>query len=892
MSGVRNLRLEVILQAIDRATRPIRAVMQSNKGLAAAVKESRDRLKELNAQQGKIDAFRQLTRDAKETGDKLAAARQKVRELAASMAASGAPTQQMARQMQRAEIAVERLTQANKKKIEAAKAAKAALEAAGVSTNRLAGHESQLRGEISASTRALQQQEARLARANRQQQQMNAARAQYARGMATRDKMAGAGASMMGAGAAAGAAVLAPVREFAQAEDSATQLKVAMMGAGGVVKKEFSDINALAEKLGNQLPGTTSDFQDMMKVLIQKGLDAKVVLGGAGEATAKLAVLTNIGFAESADAISVFQDAMQVADKDMVAAADQMQRLYNVGMKVSDIQEGFKAMGPALAYMRKGGIDAVKAISPLLAITDAAGMDAGSAGNAFNKIIRGSVDKKKVDKANTVLKDQGVKLNFVDAKGNFAGVDNMVNQIMKIQGLTDQKRKTVIETIFGSDKEVAEALNALGKAGNPGIEAMRKKLADQASLQERVNAQLSTLKNLWDAATGTFTNAMVRFGEAIAPEVKMLTEWIGNLAEQLGTWAKENPDLANGLMKVVGVLAIVLTAMGALTLAAAAVFGPMLIAKAGFAMFAATLGGGAGMVGVLANGFNLLMRVFGLVGGALFKLMGVLRLLFAVMMANPAIAIVAVLAGAAIYIWQNWATLGPKFMAMWNSIKAGAAAVWSSVQAQAMAVGQALVAFFMNWTLPGLIYSKWDSILAWMTNLPTRFLAIGGQIIDGMMAGIDGKWEALKAKIASIADSLTGTIKSALGIHSPSRVFAALGGYTMAGLDQGLTDGQQGPLSTVMGMAKQLTAAGTGIALGVGSAVAGGVSIDQRAPIAAPAAAAGSGAAGGASSTNIFQIYQQPGQSSQELAREIEKIMDARERRQAAGKRSRLGDSD
>ncbi|MFU1925356.1 thiamine pyrophosphate-dependent enzyme, partial [Klebsiella pneumoniae] len=32
------------------------------------------------------------------------------------------------------------------------------------------------------------------------------------------------------------------------------------------------------------------------------------------------------------------------------------------------------------------------------------------------------------------------------------------------------------------------------------------------------------------------------------------------------------------------------------------------------------------------------------------------------------------------------------------------------------------------------------------------------------------------------------------GIHSPSRVFADLGGFTMAGLAQGLGAGQAGPL--------------------------------------------------------------------------------------------------
>ena len=281
---------------------------------------------------------------------------------------------------------------------------------------------------------------------------------------------------------------------------------------------------------------------------------------------------------------------MGVADSDMVSAADQMQRLYNVGMKITDIQEGFKAMGPSLAYVRKTGIDAVKELAPLLAITDAAGMDAGSAGNAYNKIIRGSVDAKKVAKANAELEGTGVKFNFVDNKGNFAGINHMIDELMKIQNLSDQKRKAVVEKIFGTDKEVAEALNAMMKSGNAGIAQMREKLAKQASLQERIGAQLGTLKNLWDAAGGAFTGFLVKLGEAIAPQVKSLTEWISNVSDGLRKWAAENPRLSGTLMTLAGGLAIVLALGGALMVALATLMGPMLIVNAGFGMLAAGSG--------------------------------------------------------------------------------------------------------------------------------------------------------------------------------------------------------------------------------------------------------------------------------------------------------------
>lgn len=67
-------------------------------------------------------------------------------------------------------------------------------------------------------------------------------------------------------------------------------LKVAMMDANGEVGKSFQDINKLAIGPGNQLPGTTADFQNMMQMLVRQGIPAENILGGVGKATAYLAV--------------------------------------------------------------------------------------------------------------------------------------------------------------------------------------------------------------------------------------------------------------------------------------------------------------------------------------------------------------------------------------------------------------------------------------------------------------------------------------------------------------------------------------------------------------------------------------------------------------------------
>lgn len=79
MSTPRNLRLEVVLQAVDRVTRPFRAIMGSSSDLAKAVKATRDQLKDLNRAQANIDSFRKLSKDAAITENQLGATQARVK---------------------------------------------------------------------------------------------------------------------------------------------------------------------------------------------------------------------------------------------------------------------------------------------------------------------------------------------------------------------------------------------------------------------------------------------------------------------------------------------------------------------------------------------------------------------------------------------------------------------------------------------------------------------------------------------------------------------------------------------------------------------------------------------------------------------------------------------
>ena len=75
MALSKNLRLEVILAATDKLTGPLKKAMAGSKGLAAAVRASQTGLKDLQGQQQRLTAFRDLSRETKDTAIKLKAAR-------------------------------------------------------------------------------------------------------------------------------------------------------------------------------------------------------------------------------------------------------------------------------------------------------------------------------------------------------------------------------------------------------------------------------------------------------------------------------------------------------------------------------------------------------------------------------------------------------------------------------------------------------------------------------------------------------------------------------------------------------------------------------------------------------------------------------------------------
>ncbi|NCH69224.1 phage tail tape measure protein [Cronobacter sakazakii] len=361
---------------------------------------------------------------------------------------------------------------------------------------------------------------------------------------------AGQGGMAMAGGLAAG--LTSSLVAFAKQEDAATGLKVAMMDAGGQVGEAFGKINDLAVRLGNKLPGTTADFQNMMQMLVRQGIPAENILSGVGEASAYLAVQLKKTPEAAAEFAAKMQDATGTASADMMGLFDTIQKAFYLGVDDSNMLSFFTKTSSVIRMVNKDGLTAAKNLAPIAVMMDQMGMEGEAAGNALRKVLQAGLNVKNVKAVNKIFKKQklGIELDFTDGNGSFGGLNKLFSQLQQLRKLNDVKRTGALKALFGDDAETLQVVNALIDKGKEGYDQILQKMEKQASLNKRVDAQLGTLANLWDALTGTAVNGLAAIGGAFSDDAKKLVNWLGDISERFTEFATKNPRVIRGAFGV------------------------------------------------------------------------------------------------------------------------------------------------------------------------------------------------------------------------------------------------------------------------------------------------------------------------------------------------------
>ncbi|PHM35624.1 phage tail tape measure protein [Xenorhabdus mauleonii] len=473
-----------------------------------------------------------------------------------------------------------------------------------------------------------------------------------------------------------------------------------------------------------------------------------------------------------------------------------------------------------------------------------------------------------------------------------------------------------MKNIFGveSSSAILELLDKQGQIDpDKRIDAYIKKIHEQddtarlvaKAKADNMDGDIKNLRSAWEEVGITLY-------DAVNEPLRAIFQKATDIMRTIGEWAKANPELTKKLSLIAIGLGVVLTAFGGLTLALAALLGPLAIVRLSLSVLGIK---GAGSILGLGKAFT-----------AVGKVLSWLKVL---MMTHPILVIISLIAIGAYLIWKNWDKLGPWFKKLWDSIALWVSTAWQSIKQKILNKWEEIkLSIATKWdAIKKYIADKWTEIVEDTKKLPEKFKKFGTDIIEKLIAGIKAKWKEFKQSVSEMGtqfkDAITPEfmkeqkknphVQQALESYrnasggNPFANFAGAhdsGGYIPAG-KWGLV-GEVGP-ELINGPA-QVTSRRQTAALATMAAAAlsmGSLSpaAAQQAPLHPYSLPAAQYHSAGVTVINhppqnhdrpaySIQIYPTPAQSPQDIARMVAQELDRRERQQRARARSQFSDSE
>ncbi|MBN8493068.1 MAG: phage tail tape measure protein [Burkholderiales bacterium] len=577
------LRLRIELEAINRATGPLRDILKGSTALGKSIKETKARLKELETQGKQLESFKEVTSRLNETGAALNTARQRVRELRAEIIAADNPSKNLTDSYRQARSEVQKLERAHERATDAQRQANEDMRKAGVPVDELARRHANLAREISGARAQLERQNSQLLRWKDIKQRYDATQEM-------RGHLLTAGTAAAGTAAAVGLPMLKTVKDFADLQTATTDLKIAMMESGKIVPAEFERIAAKARELGARLPGTGQDFMLAAKALVEQGVNFKSIVDGGLEASSYFAVLLKMEKDRAAEFIAKAREVHGLQDRDLPAGADLMQRAKTgFGLKPDQIYEAMSYAGTDIALKGMvGDLQKMKEYLALQGIAAGLGLEGSSFGTNFAHMLKSMANVNKLDDARgsegryvkDLLESKGVKFDFFDAAGQFAGFGKMVQELEKLKQFNPQQQERILKKLF--DTEGGRPAAIFLKSGMQGFQDAIEKMDKQASLIDRVNEANGTLQNRWETLGGAINEFSTKVGGILSPAVERIIDLVGKMVGGLNSFIDAHPTLSKVLVSGAALFTAVAGGIGGIALAAWGISGPLSVLKTGF----------------------------------------------------------------------------------------------------------------------------------------------------------------------------------------------------------------------------------------------------------------------------------------------------------------------
>ena len=634
-----NVKLKVLLRAVDQASRPFKSIRTASKSLSGDIRETQKSLRELNGHASRIEGFRKTSAQLAVTGQELKKARQEAAALAVQFTNTERPTNAQAKAMEAARKNASELQAKYNSLRLSVQRQRQELSQAGINTRNLAHDERGLKNRISETTTQLNRQRDALARVSAQQAKLNAVKQRYQVGKELAGNMASVGAAGVGiaaAGTMAGVKLLMPGYEFAQ-KNSELQ---AVLG----VEKDSAEMAALrkqARQLGDNTAASADDAAGAQIIIAKAGGDVDAIQA-ATPVTLNMALANRRTMEENAALLMGMKSAFQLSNDKVAHIGDVL------SMTMNKTAADFDGMSDALTYAapvsKNAGVSIEETAAMVGALHDAkiTGSMAGTGSRAVLSRLQAPTGK-----AWDALKELGVKTS--DSKGNTRPVFTILKEMQasfEKNRLGTAQQAEYMKTIFG--EEASSAAAVLMTAASTG------KLDKLTAAFKASDGKTAELVNIMqDNLGGDFKEFQSAY-EAVGTDLfdqqegalRKLTQTATKYVLKLDGWIQKNKSLASTIGLIVG---------GALALT-----------------------GIIGAIGLVAwpviTGINAIIAAAGAMG-AVFTTVGSAVMTAIGAISWPVVAVVATIVAGALLIRKYWEPVSAFFGGVVEGLKAAFAPV-------------------------------------------------------------------------------------------------------------------------------------------------------------------------------------------------------------------------
>ncbi|HAU3137557.1 TPA: hypothetical protein JDD40_003683 [Salmonella enterica subsp. diarizonae] len=675
----KDLRLQVILGAVNKMTAPMKAAQNSNRKLAQAIQSTKKSIRALDEQSGKIAGFRKNKQALTQLSGEMRAAQARIKALALAIKKGGKDTASLTKEQKKAIEAARKLKINHAELSATLQRERTALQQDGINTHKLASAQGELSRKTRQATQALEAQQKRLKISGE-------AQARYQQVMSRRNSMLIGGGITMAKGTAGLYALNKPLDESKHYQQEVSQFR-----ALGVGEDTIRDAKQFADSLnviGNSVTDNMRTLKEAHSVLrhydeakivtpelLKMQYATKFMAAGQGEvlrdqsqSVLKIAELRNeINTPEQfKNSVNLTTQAF-AASGGMVKPEDYLEAIKTGGESTKNLDDKFFYFGLSHIIQQLGG---------------------DRTGTSLASLNAGWVGKQIKERSKDALQDLGLLSNATFSKTGHVKDFTLKNQALYQSNPFAYLQQEILPAIHkkyphANELQIRNILSSL-VSNRKGQDLLLLMYREQANIEKQIKAggEAYNVDQLVGEGEKTPYGKEIalqakkqtlykNIGDKIMPMYVWGLEKLDNALTWLGKFIDNHPQLAKFFLLTATGISLAAVAGGALTVAMAGLLGPLAVARYGFS---ALTGREMPALGSMLKKLNI--RAFGksiwwLVKSpfAMLRTAGIGLLSIITALGWPVALLIGALVAGAFLVWKYWDRVKAWFSGFLDELK-------------------------------------------------------------------------------------------------------------------------------------------------------------------------------------------------------------------------------